>query len=85
VCGSGGKTFKCTNHMSKIWYSISLSTSLARQVDFTFTLLKQSSDAYTHASTERGSVVGEGDPDPQPGKKGEKSLGVTLRYFRCVC
>jgi hypothetical protein len=62
-----------------------LSTRLARQVDFTFTLLERSSDGYTHASAERGSVVGEGDPDPQPRKKGEKLVGVTLRYSRRVC
>jgi hypothetical protein len=48
-------------------------------MDFTFTLLEWRSDAYTHTSVERGSLVGEGDPDPQPEKKGEKSLGVTLR------
>jgi hypothetical protein len=48
-----------------------LSTWLARQVDFTFTLLEQSLDGYIHASAERGSIVGEGDSDPQPGKKGE--------------
>jgi hypothetical protein len=46
-------------------------------MDFTFTLLD--------ASAERGSVVGEGDPDPQPGKKGEKLLVVTLGYSRHVC
>jgi hypothetical protein len=62
-----------------------LSTRLARQVDFTFTLLEQSSDGYTHVSADHGSIVGEGDPDPQPGKKGEKLLGVTLRYSRHVC
>jgi cyclophilin family peptidyl-prolyl cis-trans isomerase len=44
-----------------------LSTRLARQVDFTFTLLER---------VEHGFVVREGDPDPQPGKKGEKLLGV---------
>jgi hypothetical protein len=47
--------------------------------------IEQISDAYTHASAERGSVVREGDPDPQPRKKVEKLLGVTLRYSRCVC
>jgi hypothetical protein len=52
-----------------------LSTRLARQVDFTFALLERSSDGYTHASEEHGSVVGEGDPDPQPGKKGKSYLG----------
>jgi hypothetical protein len=62
-----------------------LSTRLAQHVDFTFTLLERSSDGYTHASVERGSIVGEGDPDPQPEKKGEKLLGVTLRYSRRVC
>jgi hypothetical protein len=54
-------------------------------VDFIFTLVERSSDAYTHASVERGSVVGEGDPYPQPEKKGEKLHGVTLRYSRRVC
>jgi hypothetical protein len=53
-----------------------LSTRLARQVDFTFTLPERSSDGYTHVSVEHGFVVREGDPDPQPGKKGEKLLGV---------
>jgi hypothetical protein len=62
-----------------------LSTRLARKVEFTFTLLERSSDGYTHTSAERGSIVGKGDPDPQPGKKGEKLLGVTLRYSRRVC
>jgi hypothetical protein len=62
-----------------------LSTWLARQVDFTLTLLERSLDGYTHASAERGSTVGEGDPDPQPGKKWEKFLGVTLRYSRRAC
>jgi hypothetical protein len=46
-------------------------------VDFTLTLHERSSDAYTHASAECGSIVEEGDLDPQPGKKGEKLLGVT--------
>jgi hypothetical protein len=54
-------------------------------VDFTFTLLERSLDGYTHVSAERGSAVGEGDPDPQLGKKGEKLLGVSLRYSRRVC
>jgi hypothetical protein len=54
-------------------------------VDFTLTLLERSLDGYTHASAERGSTVGEGDPDPQPGKKWEKFLGVTLRYSRRAC
>jgi hypothetical protein len=45
-------------------------------VDFTFTLLEQSLDGYTHASVEHGSVVGEGDPDPQPGKKRGKVAWV---------
>jgi hypothetical protein len=62
-----------------------LSTRLAWQVDFTFTLLERSSDGYTHASAERGSIVGEGELDPQSGKKGEKLLGVTLQYSRHVC
>jgi hypothetical protein len=62
-----------------------LSTRLARQMDFTFTLLERNSDGYTHASAERGSVVTEDDPDPQPEKKGEKLLGVILRYSRRVC
>jgi hypothetical protein len=62
-----------------------LSTRLAQQVDFTFTLLEQSSDGYAHVSAERASVLEEDDPDPQPGKKGEKLLGVTLRYSRRVC
>jgi hypothetical protein len=62
-----------------------LSTRLARQVDFTFTLLERSSDGYTHASAECGSIVVEGDPDPQPGKKGKKLLRVTLRYTMRVC
>jgi hypothetical protein len=62
-----------------------LSTRLPRQVDFTFTLLERSLDGYTHASAERGSVVEEGNPDPQPGKKREKLFGVTLRYSRRVC
>jgi hypothetical protein len=62
-----------------------LSTRSAQQVDFTFTLLEWSLDGYTHAGAERGSVVAEGDPTPQPGKKGEKLLGVTLRYSKRVC
>jgi hypothetical protein len=62
-----------------------LSTRLARQVDFTFSLLERSSDGYTHTSAERGSIVREGDCDPQFGKKGEKFLGVTLRYSMHVC
>jgi hypothetical protein len=52
-----------------------LSTRLAQQVDFTFTLLERSSDGYTHASAEYGFIAGKGDPDPQPGKKGESCLG----------
>jgi hypothetical protein len=51
-------------------------------VDFTFTLLERSSDAYTHASAEPGSVVREGDPDTQPEKKEEKLLGVTLSVLQ---
>jgi hypothetical protein len=58
---------------------------LVQQVDFTLTLLERSSDGYTHVSVERGSIVGEGDPNPQPGKKGEKLLGVTLRHSSLVC
>jgi hypothetical protein len=61
--------------MSKIWYSISLSTWLARQVDFTFTLLKQSSDAYTHANAERSSVVGRVILIHNPERKGKSFLG----------
>jgi hypothetical protein len=62
-----------------------LSTWSAQQVDFIFTLLERSSVGYTHASAEHGSVVEEGDPNPQPGKKGEKLFGVTLRNSRHVC
>jgi hypothetical protein len=62
-----------------------LSTRLAWQVDFTFTLLEWSLDGYTHVSAERGSVGGEDDPDPQSRKKGEKLLGVTFRYSKRVC
>jgi hypothetical protein len=54
-------------------------------VNVTFTLLEQSSDGYTHASAERGSVLGEGDLVPRSGKEGQKLLGVTLRYSMRVC
>ena len=32
-----------------------------------------------------GSVVGEGDPDPRTGKKGEKLRGRKRRRSPCVC
>jgi hypothetical protein len=52
-----------------------LSTRLARQVDFTFTLLERSSDGYTHASAERGSIVGRVTLIHNLERKGKSRLG----------
>ena len=45
-------------------------------MDFTFTFFERRFLMRAHAGAESSySVVEDGDPDPQPGKKGEKSRG----------
>jgi hypothetical protein len=79
--------------MPRIWYSVSLSTSLDRRVDFTLTLLTSFLWAHDECKSSHGpalfhgswtSVLEGGGPDPQSGKKKEKLYGDSPRPHACV-